>query len=61
LCNKFTKEVKIYVETIYSYQFNCSLVAIVLLAIYAKPCPEGEELECETDYNDIQTCDCVAG
>lgn len=37
-----------------------AVVGVVLLAIYAKPCPEGQEYECETDFvTDTQDCTCV--
>jgi hypothetical protein len=35
-------------------------VGIVLLAIYAKPCPEGQDYECESDvFTDELDCVCV--
>lgn len=37
-----------------------AVVGLVLLAIYAKPCPEGQDYECETSvFNDTQDCTCV--
>jgi hypothetical protein len=36
-----------------------AVVGVVLLAIYAKPCPEGQDYECETDVFDNQNCTCV--
>lgn len=38
-----------------------AVVGLVLLAVYAKPCPEGQDYECETSvFDDTQNCSCVA-